>query len=194
LVLTGKINDIGAYTRTNVPKSNRIGIEMEASHKINSQITSSGNITYSQNKIENFTEYIDDYDKGGQKSIQHKNTDITLSPALTGSHVLSYTPINTWRFNFTTKYVSKQYLDNTQNENRILKAYWTQDISAEWKCIQRTKWNALLQLHILNVLDHLYEPNGYTYSYLYGGSVTTSNNYFPMAGRNFWLSLKIDLK
>jgi len=194
LVLTGKINDIGAYTRTNVPKSNRIGIEMEASHKINSQITSSGNITYSQNKIENFTEYIDDYDKGGQKAIQHKNTDITLSPALTGAHVFSYTPNNTWRFNFTTKYVSKQYLDNTQNENRILKAYWTQDISAQWKCIQRPKWNALLQIHALNIFDHLYEPNGYTYSYVYGGSVSTSNNYFPMAGRNYWLSLKIDLK
>jgi iron complex outermembrane receptor protein len=194
LVLTGKINDIGAYTRMNVPKSSRIGIEIEASHKLNKQMTSYGNFTFSQNKIESFTEYIDDYDNGGQQAIQHKNTDITLSPAITASHILSYTPNHQWKINFTTKYVSKQYLDNTQNESRILKAYWTQDISAEWKCIQQPKWNALLQFHALNIFDHLYEPNGYTYSYLYGGAVSTSNNYFPMAGRNFWVSLKIDLK
>ena len=194
LVLTGKINDIGAYTRMNVPKSNRIGIEIEASHKLNNQLTSYGNFTFSQNKIESFTEYIDDYDNGGQQAIHHKNTDITLSPSITASHLLSFTANTQWKFNFTTKYVSKQYLDNTQNENRILKAYWTQDISAEWKCIQQPKWNALLQVHALNIFDHLYEPNGYTYSYLYGGTVSTSNNYFPMAGRNFWVSLKIDLK
>jgi iron complex outermembrane receptor protein len=194
LVLTGKINDIGAYTRMNVPKSSRIGIEIEASHKLNKQMTSYGNFTFSQNKIESFTEYIDDYDNGGQQAIQHKNTDITLSPAITASHILSYTPNHQWKINFTTKYVSKQYIDNTQNESRILKAYWTQDISAEWKCIQQPKWNALLQVHALNIFDHLYEPNGYTYSYLYGGAVSTSNNYFPMAGRNFWVSLKIDFK
>jgi len=29
---------------------------------------------------------------------------------------------------------------------------------------------------------------------VYGGITTTSNNYFPMAGRNYWLSVKIDLK
>jgi iron complex outermembrane receptor protein len=194
LVLTGKINDIGAYTRTNVPKSSRIGIEIEASHKLNSHLTSSGNITLSQNKIESFTEYIDDYDNGGQIKIQHNNKDITLSPATTASHVFTYTPDTKWQFHFTTKYVSKQYLDNTQNENRILKAYWTQDISAQWKCLQRQKWNAILQVHALNIFDHLYEPNGYTYSYYYGGVTTTSNNYYPMAGRNFWISLKIDLK
>jgi hypothetical protein len=36
--------------------------------------------------------------------------------------------------------------------------------------------------------------NGYTYSYVWGGTTTTSNNYFPMAGRNYLLSVKIDLK
>ena len=34
LVLTGKINDVGAYTRTNIPKSYRMGIELQGSYKI----------------------------------------------------------------------------------------------------------------------------------------------------------------
>ena len=33
LVLTGKINDVGAYTRTNIPKSYRAGLELVASCK-----------------------------------------------------------------------------------------------------------------------------------------------------------------
>ena len=33
LVLTGKINDVGAYTRTNIPKSYRAGVELRAAAK-----------------------------------------------------------------------------------------------------------------------------------------------------------------
>jgi iron complex outermembrane receptor protein len=60
--------------------------------------------------------------------------------------------------------------------------------------VDNKTWGALLQFYAINLLDVKYEPNGYTYSYIYGGTTTTSNNYFPMAGRNFLLSLKIDLK
>ena len=35
LILTGKINDVGAYTRENVDYSERKGIELEAGVKIN---------------------------------------------------------------------------------------------------------------------------------------------------------------
>jgi iron complex outermembrane receptor protein len=194
LVLTGKINDIGAYTRTNVPKSSRIGIELEEKWKLNSFLTSAGNISFSQNKIEAFTEYIDDYDKGGQIAIAHKNTNITLSPNLTANHSLLVKLTNQWNFNFTSKYVSKQYLDNTQNEARILKAYFLQDISTSYTLLNKQKWNASINLYANNIFNKLYEPNGYTFSYIYEGATTTSNNYFPMAGSNFWLSLKINLK
>ena len=33
LVLTGKINDVGAYTRTNIPESYRAGIELQGVYK-----------------------------------------------------------------------------------------------------------------------------------------------------------------
>jgi iron complex outermembrane receptor protein len=194
LVLTGKINDIGAYTRTNVPKSFRSGIELEESWKINSFLTSAGNITFSQNKIDAFVEYIDDYDHGGQLAINHKNTDIILSPNLTATHLLNIKLTSKWQINLTSKQVSKQYLDNTQNESRTLKAYFLQDIQLSHNLVSKTKWAMQIQLYANNIFNKLYEPNGYTYSYVYSGSTTTSNNYFPMAGRNYWISLKIDLK
>ena len=194
LVLTGKINDIGAYTRTNVPNSHRAGIELEENWKINAFITSAGNITFSQNKIDAFTEYVDDYDYGGQLAITHKNTDITLSPNLTAAHLLNFQLNKKWQLNFTSKFVSKQYLDNTQNDTRVLKAYFLQDINTSYTLFTKQKWNAQLQLFVNNIFNKLYEPNGFTYSYLSGGEITTSNNYYPMAGTNFWISLKINRK
>jgi iron complex outermembrane receptor protein len=194
LVLTGKINDVGAYTRTNVPKSYRAGVEIEESWLISKKWESNGTVTFSKNKIEHFTEYFDDYDNGGQASINHHNTDITLSPNLTGTHNLVYKLNERTNITWTSRYVSKQYLDNTQNESRTLDAYFLNDLNLSYKLIDKKKWKALFQFYAINVLDEKYEPNGYTYSYIYGGTTTTSNNFFPMAGRNFFASIKFELK
>src|SRR5690606_23636726 len=66
LILSGKINDVGAYTRENVKSSFRRGIELTAAHKFNDWLRLNANTTLSQNKINSFVEYIDDYDEGGQ--------------------------------------------------------------------------------------------------------------------------------
>ena len=194
LVLTGKINDVGAYTRTNVPKSYRAGIELQFKYALNKKISSSYNITLSQNKIKEFTEYIDDYDSYTQLTVQHKNTNIALSPSLSYNRTLNWKPNDKLSFFWTTKYTSKQFLDNTQNKDRILDAYFINDINAHWTILNKPKFTMLLQVYANNVLDVQYAPNGYTYSYIYDKSLTTSNNFYPMAGRNYWISLKIDLK
>jgi iron complex outermembrane receptor protein len=62
LVLTGQINDVGAYTRTNVPKSFRMGIEMEGSIRFNHWLNASANLAISRNRVLDFTYYLDDYD------------------------------------------------------------------------------------------------------------------------------------
>ena len=194
LVLTGKINDVGAYTRTNVPKSYRAGIELQFKYALNKKYNTSYNITFSQNKIKEFTEYVDDYDQFTQVAIQHKNTNIALSPSLTTNRTFNWKPNDKFSFFWTTKYTSKQFLDNTENKSRILDSYFINDINAHWTILNKPKFTMLLQFYANNLLDVQYAPNGYTYSYIYEGSVTTSNNYYPMAGRNYWVSLKIDLK
>jgi iron complex outermembrane receptor protein len=194
LVLTGKINDVGAYTRTNVPKSYRAGLELQLKYSFNEYFNSSYSITYSQNKIAAFTEYIDDYDQFTQVAIQHKNTNIALSPSLTTNRTFNWKPNDRLSFFWTTKYTSEQFLDNTQNNNRKLDAFFINDLNAQWTIMNKTKFSMLLQLYANNVLDVQYAPNGYTFSYIYDRTLTTSNNYYPMAGRNYWISLKIDLK
>jgi iron complex outermembrane receptor protein len=194
LVLTGKINDVGAYTRTNVPKSYRAGLELQVKYAFNKKYNTSYSITFSQNKIEEFTEYIDDYDQSTQVAIQHKNTNIALSPSLIMNRTFNWKPNDKLSFFWTTKYTSKQFLDNTQNKDRQLDAFFINDINAHWTILNKTKFTMLLQVYANNVLDVKYAPNGYTYSYIYDRTLTTSNNYYPMAGRNYWVSLKIDLK
>jgi iron complex outermembrane receptor protein len=194
LVLTGKINDVGAYTRTNVPKSYRAGVEFQVKYAFNKKYNTSYSVTLSQNRIKAFTEYIDDYDQNTQVAIQHQNTAIALSPAITTNRTFNWKPTDKLSFFWTTKYISKQYLDNTQNESRTLDAYFLNDINAHWTILNKAKFKILLQFYVNNVLDVQYAPNGYTYSYIYDRATITSNNFYPMAGRNYWLSLKIDLK
>jgi iron complex outermembrane recepter protein len=193
LVLTGKINDVGAYTRTNIPESYRAGIELEGSMIVTKKMNVSANLSFSKNKIKNTTEFIDNYDIGGQKINNYSNTDIAYSPSIIGGTNINLLPCKNFELNLTNKYVGKQYLDNTQNENRKLNAFFVQDINAIYTI--RKSWmkeaNIILQLN--NVFDKKYEPNGYTYSFISGGSLVDNNYYFPMAGTNFMLGLNIKL-
>jgi iron complex outermembrane receptor protein len=49
-----------------------------------------------------------------------------------------------------------------------------------------------LSAWINNIFDQLYESNGYTYSYIYGGELLTENFYYPQAGRSFMAQIKLD--
>lgn len=193
LVLTGEINDVGAYTRVNIPNSYRAGIEIQAGAKINQWLNLSGNTSFSRNKISSFTEYIDDYDNGGQVAIVHNNTDISFSPSMVSALTINFNPLNNWEISLLNKWVSKQYLDNTQNENRKLNGFYTQDFRTIYTIKHKWIKEAQLIFQLNNLFDKKYEPNGYTFSYVAGGSVITENFYYPMAGRNFMMALNIKL-
>jgi iron complex outermembrane recepter protein len=185
LVLTGKINDVGAYTRSNIPKSYRSGVELFGSAALNKVFSLEGNITFSKNKVKNYTEYFDDYDNGGQKSIFYKEADISFSPDIISALSLNVNPIKNLTLNFTGKYVGNQFLDNTSNKNRMLHDYYTQDVKATYtlKGKQISEVNFYVQAN--NIFSRKYEPNGYTFSYIDQGKLTTENYYFPMSLSNF---------
>ncbi|MBS4042849.1 MAG: TonB-dependent receptor plug domain-containing protein [Chitinophagaceae bacterium] len=193
LVLTGKINEVGAYTRTNVDKSYRLGIELQGSYIFNHWLNIQSNLTLSRNKINAFSEFIDDYDNGGQKEIKHSNTNIALSPSIISNNILNVNMSKNLQLSFINKYVGKQYLDNTQNESRMLKAFFVQDIRASLNLKNKLFSETLLMFSLNNIFNKMYQPNGYTFSYIAGGSQTTENYYFPMAGTNFNLILNIKM-
>lgn len=193
LILTGKINDVGAYTRTNVPNSYRTGIELQGKYIFNKWLNAAANITFSKNKIKNFTEYIDDYDNGGQVTNFYASTGIAFSPNTVAGGSINIAPAKNAEINLISKYVSRQYLDNTAQNSRSLNAYYTQDVRLsyllEGKLFKAT--SIILQLN--NVFGKKYEPNGYSFSYIYGGSLTTENYYFPMAPFNCMVGVNVRL-
>ncbi len=193
LVLDGKINDVGAYTRTNIPNSYRTGIELQGGIKFNSWMNAAANISLSENKVKNFTEYIDDYDNGGQKTNSYASATIAYSPAVVGGATINFIPVKNGELSLLSKYVGKQYLDNTGNDARSLNAFFVQDVRA----IYTIKNKGLKEINIIaqlnNVFSKKYEPNGYTFSYFVGGETITENYYFPMAGTNFMFGLNVSL-
>ena len=197
LVLTGKINDVGAYTRTNVPNSYRAGLELQAGWKPRAWLSANANITFSQNKIEDFTEYIDNYDDGTQAAIGHENTDIAFSPAVIAGGGIILTPFThsvrgkAFGIEVLGKYVSRQYLDNTGSDARSIDPYGLCDVRLRYNLAFRPFRELGFTLLLNNVLDKQYESNGYTYSYIYYKERTTQNFYFPQAGFNWLLGVNM---
>jgi iron complex outermembrane recepter protein len=191
LVLTGEINDVGAYTRTNIPESYRAGLELTASWKPANWIDLSANIAASENKVQDFTAFYDDYDNGGQKTEIHSESDLAFSPRWVGGASLNMRPLPRTELSFISKYVSRQYLDNTSRDSRSLDPFFVQDMRISYRIIPRFMKEILLMGQINNVFNTLYEPNGYTFSYYYGGSLQTENYYYPMAGTNFMVALNL---
>lgn len=193
LVLTGKVNDVFAYTRTNIPESYRAGIEIEGAVKLNKWVNLSGNIAFSRNKIKNFTEYIDDYDNGTQKTAFYKSTDISFSPNVIANVIANIVPVKNLSVDLISKYVGRQYLDNTSNRARSLSDYYVQDgrISYLIELKKEKTINVFIQAN--NIFSRKYVANGYSFSYVSGGNLTTDNYFFPMATLNLMGGITVKL-
>ncbi len=193
LILSGQINDVGAYTRVNIPNSFRMGIELQGKAIIANWMNAGANLTFSKNKIKRSDEYLDDYDNGGQVAISHKNTDISFSPSVISGITVNLLPVKNGEISLSGKYVSRQYLDNTQDVTRSLHPYFTEDIRFTYTIKNKLFKEMNIIAAVYNVFNKKYEPNGYTFSYIYSGKTTTENYYFPMAGTNFLAGVNIRL-
>lgn len=196
LIQTGKINDVGAYTRVNVPESYRAGIELQGKVRFLKRVTFSANVAYSINKIPEFTEYLDDYDNGGQQETVHKNTDIAFSPSVVAGASLEVDAFKGFNVALVGKFVSRQYLDNTQNKARSLDPFVVSDLRMSYLVPVKARMLNKLLLHftINNLFNTRYTPNGYTYGYFAGGQRTDVNYVFPMAGIHFTGGLTIRIQ
>jgi iron complex outermembrane receptor protein len=209
LILTGSINDVGAPVRRNVPTSYRMGIEMTGRWEPNPVFNLEGNATISRNKIRNFIEYIDDWDNGGQISIEHGKTDIAFSPKTVA---FARTNVNLLKNRLLTvslsgKYVGEQFIDNTSNRNTMLDAYFTSEFQVRYILKPYFLEEISLNLLINNLLDTRYSSNAWTYRYVSsvydgrpydpytrweGGNVYNLTGFFPQAGRHFLAGVTVN--
>lgn len=193
LVLTGNVNDVGAPTRFNVPDSYRLGLEVDGGYTISSKLMANANLSLSRNKINNFTEVLYDYTDGFEEIlIDHGTTDISFSPSVISTVQMTYKPIKNLAISIANKYVSKQYLDNTSSEDRIIPAFDYQNLLVEYN-VKFKKFKKLkFTLMANNIFDRKYVSNGYTYSYIYQETVT-ENFYYPQAGAHVLFNVSVGL-
>jgi iron complex outermembrane receptor protein len=192
LILTGEINNVGATILTNVSKSYRQGIEIETGIQILKNLYWYENITLSRNIIPVFTDLTDNWDTSGQDKETLKNKTISFSPSIIASSVLDYYPFKDFHISLNTKYVGKQYIDNTQNDDRMLDAYLVQNISFLYTIKKKIFKELTCQFVVNNLFDKMYETNAWVYKYIEGGSLHVMDGYFPQAGINYMF--KVGLK
>ena len=77
------------------------------------------------------------------------------------------------------------------NADRIIDAYMVNDARISYSIQTKAKQEIGFTFAANNIFNQSYVSNGYTYSYIYGGTQSTFNNYFPQAGTTVMFGLKI---
>jgi iron complex outermembrane recepter protein len=216
LVVDGRINDVGAYIRTNVPESSRLGIELEGSIKPCKSLIINGNATFNRNRIREFTAFVDDWDTGLQEEITYRDVPLAFSPAMTAFGGVTWVQdISTLQKNtqqvsatLTAKHVGQQFLDNTGNTATALPAYTFCDLrlNYDWTGMDWCQRISVIGT-VHNLLDARYEANGWVYRFrsagydprpddayvrAEGAGVYHQAGFFPQAGRHWNLTLKVE--
>ena len=189
-VQTGELSDIGENLTTNIKDSYRAGIELQAAVAPTSWLTIEGNAALSQNKLKDFTEMASVNWEESFRPIHYDNATLALSPSaiLNGFVNFHWRGLSAvWHTNF----VSRQYLDNTENEDRSLPSYSASDVRVSYtlRLPRLGIKEAIIGLNMNNVFDKHYAASGWVYSSIledYGHP--NENRYYqigfiPMAGR-----------
>lgn len=213
LIPTGRLNDVGAYIRSNVEKSYRLGSETSVGWnpgKLNIQ----ANLTLSRNRTLNYEAYFDDWDTGLQERVNYENKPIAFSPSLIGNlfgEFLFYDKKTGQTRHFlyldgSVQAIGRQYLDGTGDQTARLPAYRQAQLAFRYRLIGNKLPVMDFHLQINNIFNSRYESNGWIYRFRspsynpvpddpYAGAEGDHRYYlkglYPQAGRHFMLSCRL---
>ena len=193
LVPTGELSNVGYSIMTNVEKSYRIGAEITAGFKPSGFIGLDMSLTLSSNKIINFLEHYIDYNTSDwseeYKSNNLGTVDIAYSPSITGSSDLYANILPLLKVHLISKYVGRQYFDNTMNRERMLDPYFVNNFMIDFEPAIKYLRGTSFQLLVTNLFNVQYENNAYGGNWFEDGQEKTWAYYFPQAGTGFMLRL-----
>ena len=197
LVLTGRYSDTGAYLTKNVKDSYRAGAELTGGVQIASWLRWDANLTVSRNKILNYTDvvtvYDADYEWVGEEERNFGTTTIAFSPSVTFGSLFT---IDTHGFTagLQTLVISKQYLDNSQNETAVLPAYTVSNLNMQYRLplekavrdeVRRQRLPAVtLRCQVNNLFNAHYASNGGSDMAVFADGTACWPWYYAQAGIN----------
>ncbi len=192
LVLTGMIDDVGNPIRTTSGESYRAGIELDADFTVLENLHIRPNFTLSSNKNIDFVRSVDG------KLVNLGKTNISFSPGIIASNIISYVPAKNLQINFLSKYVGEQYMGNIDSDTSKLDSYFVNDLNITYKLEDFSVFKSISFSGMINNLFNVkYVSNGYFYTYddtwSVPGEITTIEGagYYPQAEINFLLGVNL---
>lgn len=193
LIPTGELSNVGYPIMTNADRSYRTGVELTLSLIPAQSLTWNMNTTLSRNRIPGFTEYYTDYNttdwSSQYLSRYHGGVDIAYSPELIGSSDLGLKVSERIDIHLVSKYVGKQYFDNTMSSRRKLDPYFVNNLRIDVEPSVNKIKRAEIQLLINNLFNAKFESNAYGGNWYEDGKEKSWAYYFPQAGINFMIRL-----
>lgn len=193
LVLTGGIDDEGAFIRENSGNSYRLGLEVDATIGISDKFSIQPNISWSRNKNVDFVSTFNG------ELVNYGNTDISFSPEIVAGNILNYNPVSGLELKLLSKYVGEQFMSNVEAENSKLDSYFINDFNIQYTL--NDPWifkEVVLTGLVNNIFDVEYVSNGYYYTYNvpnedFPAGVQTFDGagYYPQATTNFLAGLTL---
>ena len=174
-----------------------MGIELSAGCRPSSWLQLDANTTFSRNRVVDYTAWYETYDKSDyetgwnkeavQLSHHFSEAKLPFSPELTAAAGITVIPAKDFRFNLTEKYVSGQYVTNTQNDDLKLPAYNAANVSLTYSFSIRKFANAEFGLYVNNLLSNQYSCNawGYEAHFANGDATYIEKGLYPVAPRNY---------
>ena len=155
LTPNGDISSSGYALMENVDKSYRIGIELQGGFKVTDWFRMDANLTLSDNKVMDFT-YLDFADGDSVPNAVTGNTPLALSPSVVGAAIATFEPFKNAKLQLISKYVGKQYADNTGRECYAIDPYFLLNVKASYTWHLKGTNEIEAQLLVNNLLDHQY--------------------------------------
>ena len=194
LVLNGKLNEIGEAMAENVPDSYRMGVELQAGVKITEWLRWDLNGTFSRNRIKDYVGYVSNYEASTwndlytQTAVEKGNTTIAMSPSFIGNSVIAFN-LKGFSAQFTSQYVSRQYLDNFENKEDSLDPYFVSHLNLAYTFKLPHVKAITVGCTVYNIFNEKYETTGYSQTCALvsaDGSYKLSSDprFYPMAGTN----------
>ncbi len=191
---TGSLNTYGVAINTNVGASVRKGIEIDGIWKLHKMIWLTHSSAFSQNTINTINLHYFDANTYADTVITKKNATATLSPSVIINQGIRLFPTKWFYAELNYRFVSMQYLDNSEDKNVSIADYNLMDLKLGINLKQWIKYGEpSISVQVNNLTDQLYTPSGNVQSYtnyLDGqGKATTVPLFFPAATRNIFVGL-----
>ncbi|MDD7317834.1 MAG: TonB-dependent receptor plug domain-containing protein [Prevotella sp.] len=183
-VQTGAESDIGEALTTNIKDSYRMGMEMTLGCDVTSWLSLEANMALSSNKVKDFDEVVEDWEKG-TRTIHYDNSTLAFSPSMIANAFINFH----WKglqAVIHSQSVSRQYLDNTKNKARSMPSYEVVNANITYTLSLEKKLLGLKEVtfgaHLNNITNRHYAQSGWVYSAISEKNGHTNDNRYYQIG------------